>query len=161
MDRASQRSAMGDLRSLIVSPSMLKRYEYTVLLFRRFVLTLLGVAIATHVEELDAQLVSFIETAWLEGEPIATASDAICGVQHFMNRKRCFPGVWRYYTTWTKHELPNRTPPLPWIAPLEIVGSMVGPEVRGGSRRAPRLPLLLANLKVALSPRQPWDRDCA
>ena len=63
MDRANQRSAMGDLRSLIVSPSMLKRYEYAVLLFQRFVLTLLGEAIATHVEELDAQLVSFIETA--------------------------------------------------------------------------------------------------
>ena len=46
-------------------------------------------------------------------------------MQLYKHRKRCFPGAWRYYTTWTKHELPNRTPPLPWIALLGIVGSMV------------------------------------
>ena len=124
-DRAAQRANLGNLRSLVVSPSMLKRYENAVLLFQLFVRIILGVAIATNVEELDSQLVGFIEAAWLEGEPMATASDAICGVQHFMNRKRCFPGAWRYYTTWTKHELPLRTPPLPWIALLGIVGSMV------------------------------------
>ena len=104
---------------------MLKRYENAVRLLQAFVLFLLGVALATNVDGLDWQLVKFIEAAWHEGEPIATAADAICGVQHFTNRKRCFPGAWRYYTTWTRHELPCRTPPLPWLALLGIAGSLV------------------------------------
>ena len=124
-DRAAQRGALGELRSLVVSRSMLKRYENAVCLFQAFVTVYLGVAIATSVDALDSQLVQFIEAAWQEGEPLATASEAICGLQHFMNRKRCFPGAWRYYTTWTKHELPLRTPPLPWLALLGIAGSMV------------------------------------
>ena len=104
---------------------MFKRYQNAVWLFQQFVGIVLGVAVATHVDLLDEQLVRFIECAWQEGEPIATVSDAICGVQHFLNRRCCFTGAWRYYTAWTKLELPVRTPPLPWISLLGIAGSLV------------------------------------
>ena len=77
-DRAAQRQGLGPLRSLVVSRSALQAYEYAVGLLRTCVLMVLGTTVADDVARLDDQLVAFIETAWQEGEPLATMPFAAC-----------------------------------------------------------------------------------
>ena len=103
---------------------MAKRYAYAVWLFEAITVLFHGIVAATA-EGLDQQLVWFLEMAWEEGEPMALAGDAISGLQHRINRKRCFPGAWRYFNAWSRFELPTRTPPLPALALLGVAGSFL------------------------------------
>ena len=41
------------------------------------------------------------------------ASHTICGLQHFLNVARVFPGLWRLHSAWDKAEIPQRALPLP------------------------------------------------
>ena len=56
---------------------------------------------------------------------MALAGDAISGLQHFVNKRRCFPGAWRYFNAWSRAELPGRTPPLSPFVLLGVAGSFL------------------------------------
>ena len=125
-DRAAQRQIIGPLRTQLISSRASKRYAVAVDLFIRFVWHFLGQAL--DVQDLalvDSQLVSFLEALWSEGDPRQVAADAICGLQHHLNRRRIFTGAWRFHSAWTRAELPSRVPPLPQLVLAALAGSLI------------------------------------
>ena len=124
-ERKHQRHDFGPLKSLIISRQMLRRYSAAVDLFRRVCVCFLPQLDCSDMNEVDAALRLFLELSWEEGEPLSLAGDAICGVQHSLNRRRVFPGAWRYYGAWARHELPSRTPPLHPLVLLGVAGSFL------------------------------------
>ena len=123
-DRQRARQSLGPLRQLLISTRMLSRYQKAVHLFHRYCNILEG-GIYSSENDVDAQLCRFLDAAWNEGEPRSLAADAICGVQHALNRRRIFPGAWRLLGAWDRAELPNRTPPLPPLCALGLSGFLV------------------------------------
>ena len=99
---------------------MLRRSSAAVELFRRVCVCFLPSLDCTDMVAVDAALRLFRELSWEEGEPLSLAGDAICGVQHCLNRRRVFPGAWRFYGAWARHELPLRTPPLRPLVPFGV-----------------------------------------
>ena len=122
-ERATLRQSLGPLRELIVSPVSQKRYRAAVEYFVFVMIALFG-SVAETYEALDHQLVYFLELLWHEGETRSLAGNAICGIQHHLNTKRVFPGAWRYFSAWSKAELPQRTPPITWLMLLGVAGAL-------------------------------------
>ena len=53
------------------------------------------------------------------------AAHTLCGLQHFLNVRRFFPGSWRLYAVWDRSEVPFRAPPLPRDIVRGIAGWLV------------------------------------
>ena len=47
------------------------------------------------------------------------------GLQHAITWRRVFPGACRYFSAWSRSELPNRTPPLHPLVLLGVAGSFL------------------------------------
>ena len=125
-DRAAQRQTMGPLRAQLISTRAGKRYAAAVDVFSQFVWYMLGVALdLSDLALVDQQLVAFLEALWAEGDPLQVASDAICGLQHRLNRRRIFSGAWRFHSAWTRAEMPSRVPPLPQLVLAGLAGSLL------------------------------------
>ncbi len=122
--RAAARATIGNLRNLLVSPQINQRYQVATAYFLLLVPLLFG-HFASDLDELDQQLMLYLEVCWAEGESRSFAADTICGIQHVLSKRRCFPGAWRFYGAWTKHEAPCRAPPLPWLCVLGVIGAMI------------------------------------
>ena len=99
---------------------MQNRYHEALLMFQWFICIFCFGLDCTDMVELDRALCHFLELAWEEGEPMFRAGDTISGLQHAINRRRVYPGAWRYFSAWSRSELPNRTPPL---HPLVLLGA--------------------------------------
>ena len=123
-ERAVARRALGSLNDLLVSPRMQVRYRRAVSYFVH-VLSLLFVCVSDDLPTLDRQLCYFLELCWQEGESKATVADAICGIQHSLNVRRCFPGAWRLFGSWTRAEIPFRAAPLPLFGCFGLSGALI------------------------------------
>ena len=119
-ERAAARARLGPLHSLLISPRMTVRYSRAV--YRFIEMTSLLFVLSDDLVELDRQLAFYLEWLWQEGEAKSLAADTICGLQHSLNIRRCFPGSWRLYGAWTRTEVPFRASPLPLEAVLAISG---------------------------------------
>lgn len=58
------------------------------------------------------QLVEYIELLWQEGEPKWLAAQTICGLQHFLRIRKCFPASWKFFGTWDREEPSVGVPPI-------------------------------------------------
>ena len=123
-DRVQGRARLGPLASLLVSARVNKQYSDAVWYFVITMTTLFGGMEEDH-GKLDMQLQYFLCLLWQEGEAKATAAHTLCGLQHFLNVRRVFPGAWRLYGAWDKAEVPLRAEPLPVSACLGICGFLV------------------------------------
>ena len=119
-ERAAARARLGPLHSLLISPRMTVRYSRAV--YRFIEMTSLLFVLSDDLVKLDQQLAFYLEWLWQEGEAKSLAADTICGLQHSLNIRRCFPGSWRLYGAWTRTEVPFRASPLPLEAVLAISG---------------------------------------
>ena len=82
--RAARRRELGTLRALTIQPATEKRYRRQVSGFLAWTATMCGASGDT--DELDDQLMCYIECLWSEGEPKQFALDLIAG-------GRAFPAV--------------------------------------------------------------------
>ena len=110
--RAAQRRMLGSLSSHRVSQKTYARYLDAI---RRFVhwVVLSAHPVATDLDVLDAQVSTYIELLWSEGEGRSLAGDTLSAVGFFLHRRRILPAAWGLYSAWSRLELPNRAPPLP------------------------------------------------
>ena len=118
--RAQRRKRRGELgledRSL--TDSTRQRYYLAV----RRVLPL----IEADKDTLDNILTRWIEHIYHEGEGITVASDALCGLQHYMPSCRGeLKQSWRLFRIWRKIEKPKQAPPLPLLVFLGILGRAI------------------------------------
>ena len=126
-DRVAGRAQLGPLVDLLVS-RMRQQYAAAVWYFVRCMVSLFDV-VSDDFTILDQQIQYFLCQIWAEGEPKSLAAHTICGLQHFLNVKRTFPGAWRLYAAWDKAEIPQRAPPLPSEVVLGIAGWLLQEEV--------------------------------
>ena len=110
--RKAARQRLGKLRDLTIAPKTRIRYDRAVGAFFKWC----ELAEVDQFEE-NAELIDlteeFVEMAWEEGEPRATACDTLCGLQFYVpNLKGKLLGAWRLCKAWQKQELPTRAPPL-------------------------------------------------
>ena len=109
--RALQRRAMGSLRDQRISTHTLRRYIEAALHFCCYLFSR-GSLPSSDPPAFDAQLRACIEDVWYEGETNALVGSTLCGIQHLLRTKRCFPQAWDLYSVWQRMELPRRAPPL-------------------------------------------------
>jgi integrase len=81
---------------------------------------------ATHENQLDSIVCSWIHHMWKDGEPLLTVGDALSAF-HFYEpwSKRKLPHSWKLFSVWRRIEIPSRAPPLT----LELVRSMASFEL--------------------------------
>ena len=73
--------------------------------------------------DLDGLLSARVDALWGEGDPKASASNLLAGIQHFFPPCRGhIPSAWRLLHAWGRAEMPSRAPPLT----LEIVIGLSG-----------------------------------
>ena len=119
--RATLRSKLGRLQDNRIAITTTRRYVNAVSSFW-FWLSGERRELAISYDDLDRQLVDFLEYLWQEGEPRSTAADCLSGVQHFLLCRRSFPAAWKILSVWSKLEMPARAPPLPWSVLKALVG---------------------------------------
>ena len=111
-DRIKTRRDLGDLRGLLITEALKKRYERA--LQRFFVFEDSGTSFYSRSTlDLDEGVAAFIECLWHEGEPRYWGEDVISGLTKFVpGLKGCFNLSWSLITAWQKNELPQRCVPL-------------------------------------------------
>ena len=119
--RKQARAPLGALHLLQVSARTQARYRAAASKFQAHHLAN-NWPLASNWEELDAQLCSFLQFLWEDGEPKGYAADVLSGVQFFLQTRRPFPGSWRLLTTWQKTEIACQAPPLPRQILFAIAG---------------------------------------
>ena len=81
---------------------------------------------ATHENQLDSIVCSWIHHMWKDGEPLLTVGDALSAFHFFeLWSKRKLPHSWKLFSVWRRIEIPSRAPPLT----LELVRSMASFEL--------------------------------
>lgn len=123
-DRVAGRALLGPLAGLLIAPRMRVQYATAVWYFVRCMVSLFGF-VSEDFPELDRQLQYFLCLLWAEGESKSFAAHTVCGLQHFLNVRRTFPGSWRLYAAWDRAEVPCRAPPLPRDVVFGIAGWLV------------------------------------
>ena len=89
--------------------------------------------------EMDLACSAFVSHLWEEGDPRAWATDALCGVAHFVPRlRRQLPGAWRLAAAWQKRELPSQAVPFT----LKVLRGVAGKAFEIGDWRLGLLLLL-------------------
>ena len=108
--KAERQRNFGLLSYVIVSRQMQTSYHAALLMFQAAISVFRPDLDVTEVVELYRARCLFLELAWEEDEPMSLAGDTISGLQHTINRRRVSPGAWRYFSAWSRSELPSRTP---------------------------------------------------
>lgn len=119
-ERKKRRAQLGSLKSLVLRPSTIARYEKA---FRAFIfyLNIQKTDISTTRSGLDRQVVDYLNYLWEEGESLSLAGDTLSSLQHFQpSSKRNLNQSWKMLKTWQQHELPARATPFTWVT-LQIV----------------------------------------
>jgi len=81
-----------------------------------------GNAVADSYEQLDRQLMEYVEHLWDTGDSRSVANYTLAAVQHFLNVRSRFVGAWSLISAWQRMELPVRTPPLPVLVLTGMAG---------------------------------------
>ena len=110
LERQQLRQALGTLRDRQVTTGTAARYHIQVLTF----LNLPSQAqLPRSLWDFDELLSARVEALWEEGDPKASASNLLAGIQHFFPPCRGhIPSAWRLLHAWGRAELPSRAPPL-------------------------------------------------
>ena len=116
-ERADARKAIGRLGDQRVKPTTLKRYRYAAAHFTAW-LELWKFRLALTFEEMDQQLIFYIENLWEEGEAKGLAGDTLSGICHLLCTRRQFPGAWQRLGVWQRVEMPARAPPITAVMAL-------------------------------------------
>lgn len=120
--RIERRQELGSLRSLLIKPATVVRYERAFSLFVLF-LRAQKMVLASTFELLDSQVQCYLDALWSDGESLSLAGDTLSSLQHFQpSVKRHLNGSWRLLRTWQLHELPSRAPPFTWNTLLVLLG---------------------------------------
>ena len=120
--RAAARARLGPLAGLTVQNATRVRYDKALRSFFQY-LKLNEIVLPSSHFRLDELLSTFVEHLWQEGEPKSFAADTLSAMQDKLPHVRGhLPQSWRLLKTWSKHELPVRSPPL---LP-ELVNAMSG-----------------------------------
>eukprot|EP00435_Cladocopium_sp_Y103_P015411 s1282_g3.t1 len=133
-DRKRRRAALGSLKSLVIRPATITRYQKA---FNSFLTFLHGQGenLSPTISGVDSQAADYLDWLWEEGLSLSQAADCLCALQHFQPscRKR-LPSAWRLLKVWQLHELPARAPPLTLQILEVILGRMtqVSPEAALG-----------------------------
>ena len=109
--RQAERTRIGPLKSTLVKPKTLARYQIN---FERFVRWMRqnSISFPKAPEAADARLERYIEALWECGDPLGHANDAVSGFIFFVPIcKGCLPRAKRLLTAWARSEQPNRAPP--------------------------------------------------
>jgi hypothetical protein len=109
--KREQRATMGRLRDSKIKASTLVKYKAGAQGFHTFCLQGLG-RLAESWDEMDQQMCDYLEHLWEQGESKGSASDAICGTQHFLRVKRKLPAAIDLLGEWRAREPPDRAPPM-------------------------------------------------
>lgn len=121
-ERIERRQGLGTLRSLLIKPATVVRYERAFSLFILF-LRAQKMQLAASFELLDSQVQCYLDSLWNDGESLSLAGDTLSALQHFQpSAKRHLNGSWRLLKTWQLHELPSRAPPFTWGTLLVLLG---------------------------------------
>ena len=107
-ERKKRRAELGPLKSLVLPPATIARYEKA---FRAFVqyLNLQKMDLSRTKTGLDHQLVDYLDFLWEDGESLSLAGDTLASVQNFQpSAKRNINQAWRMLKTWQLHELPSQ-----------------------------------------------------
>ena len=110
-DRVKSRKQLGNLRDLVVSSAVRKRYERALQRFFRFE-SINGENFSSCDMALDGGVSSFIQCLWQEGEPRYWGEDVISAfIKRIPQLRGSFPGAWQLISAWQKNELPQRCTP--------------------------------------------------
>ena len=124
--RQSERQSLGQLRTLIVNPSTVVRYEKSVKAFLRWLHTE-NKGWPRNFGVLDLLASEFVDFLWSDGEGKAFASNFVAGIQHFQpSARKHLPSTWRLLGAWNRRELPARATP----ASEELVETLAGMALR-------------------------------
>ena len=119
--RRTHHKRIGPLRDQVIAKKTLTMYKGACIAFFKFARTKPEPTVTP--EAVDEALCQFIEAAWEEGDPKALPTNARSGLMHFLPRLRGkLHGAQRLLSAWTKHELPQRAPPLPREFLLALAG---------------------------------------
>lgn len=120
--RQQRRQQLGSLKSLVIRPATVARYQKAFKSFNAY-LHAQGSAISHTLAGLDLQLQEFLEFLWEEGESLSLAGDSLSAIQHFQpSSKRNINGAWKLLKAWQLHELPARAPPFTWETLRVLLG---------------------------------------
>ena len=116
-----KRAKMGRLSDNRVTPGVVIRYKTAVMALLSFFAS--HHMTPTSLVNLDASVAEFVEAMWCEGEPHATATDALAGLQYFVPqvRKNLYQS-WRLLKVWAKKEPPKRALPMHPVLLLGMAG---------------------------------------
>eukprot|EP00435_Cladocopium_sp_Y103_P007352 s1653_g2.t1 len=119
-DRKKRRQDLGTLKSLVIRPTTVSRYEKAFNSFLSF-LRQQGDSLSPSIQGVDAQACEYLEWLWEEGLSLSLAGDCLSSLQYFQPscRKR-LQGAWKLLKVWQLHELPARAPPFT-LQILEVV----------------------------------------
>jgi len=110
--RRHARIALGPLKTRMVKPGTLKRYQVAVTWFF-ITLRMCNMCLPKSMWEFDLLVLDIMDMAWQEGEPRNLLGDVLSGLGHFTPPlKRNLTCCWRLYDAWGRSELPARAPPL-------------------------------------------------
>lgn len=119
-DRKRRRAELGTLKSLLIRPSTVVRYEKAFSAFVNY-LQGQGETLAPTIQGVDHQASDYLNWLWEEGSSLALAGDTLSALQHFQpSCRKQLQGSWRLLKVWQLHELPARAPPFS-LQILEVV----------------------------------------
>ena len=81
-DRKRRRKAFGSLKSLVIRPTTVVRYQKAFNAFLTF-LKAKGDFLAPTIQGIDAQASDFIDSLWEEGGSLSQAGDTLSALQYF------------------------------------------------------------------------------
>ena len=146
--RTEVRPTLGDLRNLQISAALRVRYEGAVGRYFQFLENNQQPLPGTD-DDLDSSLSDYICDLWDDGASKSEAANVLSGVGKFIpGCKKSFPTAWALYTTWGRHELPDRAAPLP----PELLKAMVSHSfIEDGDRCFAALTLLSFHCLLRIS----------
>jgi hypothetical protein len=122
VQRIRQRQSIGTLHDHIVNPRTLTAYSRAARSFFTYC-RLSGDCMPRTAWAVDAALCEFTEKAWEEGDSKSLPANARSALMHFLPRLRgSLHGSQRLLQAWTKHEMPERAPPLPTRFAMALAG---------------------------------------
>lgn len=120
--RRERRQQLGSLKSLVIRPTTIARYEKAFRAFLQF-LSNQKLSLASTRQKLDNQFCDYLNWLWEDGESLSLAGDTLSAIQHFQpSCKHNISGAWRMLRTWQTHEVPSRAPPFTWDSLQILLG---------------------------------------
>ena len=119
-DRVLERSHLGPLAGMLVSPRMGQQYASAVWYFVLCCVNLFG-TVSEDLSVLVRQVSYFSQLIWADGETKSLAAHTICGLQHLLNVRAEFflgPGDSTLYRTKQKFQHAHLRCPPAWCSVL-------------------------------------------